>query len=147
MIRSRMAWAVATNQSRSVAALASLPTASASLARTALLNSVNSSSSWELVDGGMAFERLRPGSAMACAIWSSRSRASTVSPATTATSLDTKHYSKTYAGLHMPDGTYAGPSPSVDRGPLKFIFPEEFIGGYWPWNSFAGLMSWVGGVW
>src|SRR5215475_2548937 len=68
MIRSRMVWAVATNQSRSVAELASLPTTSASLARTALLNSASSSSSCGPVDDGMAFERLRPGSAMACAI-------------------------------------------------------------------------------
>ena len=27
--------------------------------------------------------------------------------------------------------------------PIYFYFPEEFIGGYWPWNSFAGLMFWV----
>src|SRR6185295_18964835 len=65
MIRSRMAWAVATNQSRSVAELGSLPTTSASLSRTALLKSVRSSSFCELVDVGAAFERLRPGSAMA----------------------------------------------------------------------------------
>src|SRR5262245_27364056 len=67
MIRSRMVWAVATNQSRSVAELTSLPTTSASLARTALLNSAKSSSSCELLDDGMTFERLRPGSAMVCA--------------------------------------------------------------------------------
>src|SRR5258706_15973679 len=67
MIRSRMTWAVATNQSRSVAELTSLPTTSASLARTALLNSARSSSLSELLDDGMDFERLRPGFAMACA--------------------------------------------------------------------------------
>src|SRR5690349_9050221 len=106
-----MVWAVATNQSRSVAELASLPTTSASLASTALLNSASASSSCELVDDGVAFERLRPGSAMTCVIRSSRFRASPVLPTTTATPLDTKHYCKTYAGLHKPAGTYAGQAP------------------------------------
>src|SRR3954447_15311000 len=129
MIRSRMVWAVATNQSRSVAELASLPTTSASLARTALLNSASSSSSCELVVDGVAFDRLRPGSAMACLIPSSRSGASAVLPATTAPSLDTKHYCKTYAGLHKPDGTYAGPSYSVVRGLLYLFFLRNSSGG------------------
>src|SRR5215470_6948348 len=44
MMRSRMALAVATNQSRSVADAASLPTETASLASTALLKFASSSS-------------------------------------------------------------------------------------------------------
>jgi hypothetical protein len=49
-----------------------------------------------------------------------------------------------YAGRHI-----CRIKPFGGQGALPFIFyfPEEFIGGYWPWNSFAGLMSWVGGVW
>src|SRR6266571_4933658 len=134
MIRSRMVWAVATNQSRSVAELASLPTTSASLARTALLNSARSSSLSELVDDGMDFERLRPGFAMACAYmvlaFSSQRRLTTI-----ATSLDTQHYCKTYAGLHMPNCINAG---------RPVIFPQEFTWKHWPRNSFAALMFWAG---
>src|SRR5262245_43536584 len=139
MIRSRIAWAVATNQSRSVAELASLPTTSASLARTALLNSARSSSSCELVGNGVAFERLRPGSAMASAVvlaFSSQRRLV----------RDDRHLLG-YQAL-LQDICRTAQRRAQPRGARRYLFfLEEFTREYWRWNSFATLMFWVRGVW
>ena len=72
-MRSRTASAVATNQSRSVAVAGSLPTASVSLARTALLNSASSSSA------GAACERSSDVSSRAGLGFATQSNAHTLS--------------------------------------------------------------------